>query len=791
MLTNCEKCPLNGQPRLASGDGIISDASYIFVGEAPGATEIAQNRAFIGRAGQLLRQTLIQIKAGILNDCYFTNTCLCRPPANKTPTQQAVDACKPRLQAELTTATNKIVIIALGTTALNALLADNKLTITAAHGIPVYSEQYSCYVVATFHPAAVLRNGSLFRDLCNDIEFAITKVPKQKVDAVRVPSIHKCINQRQVSLAIQYLQAFTKVTALVCDIETTSLNAQTGKVLSVMMMADQQNAWVFTDDMMRLPIVKQFFEDRSILWAGHNASQFDGQFLKAKYNIDWYPRFDTLLAHYTIDERQGSHGLKALAQRRFFADNYGIEMKAAMKAGTLDQVDQNQLYAYQALDCYYTSQLIPELYNEMKVEHTITVHDDILIPLSHAFRDIELRGAKLDIAYLQSLQRTLQNELTMHKEHLVEQAKIYGMQKFNANSPKQVAELIYDHMAFTSKQRDTDRASLAVLKCDVADEILEYRAKAKLLNTYVDGLLQHVAADQRVHAEFLLFGTRTGRLSCQNPNLHNIPSFMTSSIIKKAFVATSNEWCIVTADFSQLELRIAAWLSKDQKLIDTFSEEGADFHRTVAAEMFNVPEQDVTERQRYIAKCVGFGILYGRSAKSLVEGWSLGKDPAADALIAGKWTVAMAQDYINRFLHQFADLNDWIKAQRKRVLQDYYIETPFGRRRRFAFISSENVAEVQRQAVNFSTQSTASDICQLALLKIHQTVDPNDAFIILTIHDSIILEVRKAVLSRIIPVIRQIMQTYPEQLEPRVPLKVDIDYGENWADMMSYKEDLI
>jgi DNA polymerase-1 len=777
----CSNCPLNTRPRISGGEGTAELATIIIIGEAPGATEISLDRPFVGQSGKLLRATLNQFGLPDHN-FYLTNTCLCRPEGNATPTGEAMKCCSQRLSDEIFSAPNRRVIIPVGNVATAAILGLSKVSITTMHGVPTWSEDYDCYVVPTFHPAAILRMPTLYRDFGDDLSFAINDVPRDKVPAVE-PPLAVPLSMLPIWGLADALEMLRWQKYLVCDIETTGFNPRRDRILSVMVYGGTQNAYVFPAEMFQQRAVKDFFEDPNILWVGHNASQFDAEFLLEHFHINWYPKFDTLLAHYCVDERQGGHGLKALARRLFFAGDYSSEMKAHMKDNTLDQVPLETLREYQALDCLYTYKLVPFLKRQMDIEEVSQVHDGILIPLSHAFRDIELRGIKVDVPYLEKLQVVLQGDIDERKNALEKTAKDEGLTSFNPNSPKQVAELLYDKMRLASSaKRSTDRTTLAGLHSGVADRILEFRMASKLLNTYATGLVKHVDTDGRIHADFLLFGTQTGRLSCQNPNLHNIPSLMRGPEIKKAFVPSSSEWCIMEADFSQLELRVAAFLSQDQKLIQTYRD-GQDFHKRVASEMFSVPMDQVTKQQRHIAKYVDFGILYGRGAKSLAEGWSAGQDLAADALTKDVWTVKMAQGFIDRMMQQFPQLHKWMMHQQTQVIEDHFVVTPFGRRRRFPFIMRDNAAEIQRQAVNFPIQSVASDICQLSLIELHNSLNPGEAFIVSTVHDSILMEVRRDIVFTVAHMVHGIMETPPPRLDFNVPLKVDISIGSNWGEL--------
>jgi len=774
----CENCPLNTRPRIKGGEGSSDLATIIIVGEAPGATEISLNRPFVGQSGKLLRSTLAQF--GLPDHIfYYTNTCLCRPEANATPTGEAIKCCQARLTCEIANLPWRRVIVPVGNTATAAILGLSKASIMTMHGIPVWSDLYKCYVVPTYHPAAILRMQTLYRDFGDDLEFAINKVPYERVPT-EVPPDAVAVGMDSL---VDVLEMLRWQQYLVCDIETTGLNPRHDKILSVMVYGGTKLTYVFPNELFQQRAVKDFFEDPNIVWVGHNASQFDAEFLKAHFGIDWYPHIDTLLAHYCVDERQGGHGLKVLARRMFFAEDYGSEMKKHMKDNTLDKVPLPTLWKYQALDCLYTYKLVPFLQKQMADEKVGRVHDNILIPLSHVFRDIELRGIKINVPYLEKLQVILQGDINERRDSLEKAAASEGLTSFNPNSPKQVAELLYDKMHLASRaKRSTDRATLSDLHSDVATKILEFRMASKLLNTYAIGLTKHVDTDGRIHADFLLFGTQTGRLSCQNPNLHNIPSLMRGPEIKTAFCSSSPEWCIMEADFSQLELRVAAFLSQDQKLIQTY-QNGEDFHRRVAAEIFSIPMDQVTKQQRHIAKYVDFGILYGRGAKSLAEGWSAGQDLASDALTKDVWTVKMAQGFIDRMMQQFPELHGWMMHQQTQVIEDHEVTTPFGRKRRFPFIMRDNAAEIQRQAINFPVQSTASDICQLGLIKLHNSLDPRDAFIISTVHDSIVLEVRKDCIPFVAALIHDIMETPPPELNFNVPLKVDIAIGPSWGEL--------
>lgn len=251
-------------------------------------------------------------------------------------------------------------------------------------------------------------------------------------------------------------------------------------------------------------------------------------------------------------------------------------------------------------------------------------------------------------------------------------------------------------------------------------------------------------------------------------NLQNIPTLI-GPMIRKAFIAPPG-YVFVEADFSQAELRIAAWYSGDHFLTNAYRE-GRDIHRVVASQVFNVPEDEVTYDQRYIAKYIDFGILYGRQAESL-------------ALGELQCSIAEAQGYIDQFMGQFDGLRTWIEEQHQFVVREGYVQTPMGRRRRFPLLLDRNISEAQRQAVNTPIQSLASDMTLLSLIELHKTLDPDEARIVSTVHDSILLEVREDVIDRVGEYIVHTMKTVPMRyLGDKVPFKADLGYGPSWGDI--------
>ena len=503
-----------------------------------------------------------------------------------------------------------------------------------------------------------------------------------------------------------------------------------------------------------------------------------------KLDIDWRPKIDTMLAHYCLDERSASddsgqkgshniggiHSLKVIARERYNAPAWEENLKTELRSkNSKNYGDSNPeiLSKYLANDTLYTYLLAHDLVDDMIKDGVIDVHNNILVPAALVFRDIELLGAKLDTNYLYTLDNQLETEASEILADIMQYATSMGMPLFNPNSPKQLGELLFDKMKCPQiDKRSTDKTVLSQLAVyyPVCKKIVEYRQKKKLRGTYTTGLISRCHDDGRIRSSFLLHGTVTGRLSCQNPNVQNIPSTI-GPMIKKAFVATEG-WVMVDADYSQLELRIAGWYSNDDTLIRCYNE-GVDIHTQVAADIFHKELNEVTKYERFIAKTIDFGIIYGRGPQSLMG-------------ILG-CPLQEAQGYIDGFLNQYEKLKVWMENNQKSVISEGYVQTPFKRKRRFPFITNNNRSEILRQCINAPIQSMASDLCLQALTRIHNKFNPEYQRILLTVHDSIIIECKIDKLEETIKLMKDEMELCP--LPSPLPFKAEFKYGYSWGEM--------
>jgi len=361
-------------------------------------------------------------------------------------------------------------------------------------------------------------------------------------------------------------------------------------------------------------------------------------------------------------------------------------------------------------------------------------------------------------------------------------------EEFSPNSPNQVKAFV-KALGLRVDRTQKDDLWLAMSQQgaspevrETIDRLIQYRLTTKVKATYVDGILDRIDSDGLLRPNYLLWGAATGRLACEDPNLMNIPQLMGDQV-HRAFIAPPG-WVFANVDYSQLELRTAAVFSNDPAMISAYLDD-RDIHREVASSMFGKSPEEITYFERYMAKYVDFGVIYGRGAKSLVEGWEMeymvqqGEE---------RWTVVQAETFLRNFLDQFEGLKSWIEEQHRQVVEVGYVETLSGRRRRFPYIDPYNRSSIERQAVNSPIQGTASDICLNALVALHNRfmeMQSPIAYVLFTVHDSIAFLIQESHLDQALSMIREEMVDNALIKAP-FPFKIDAEIGPHWGDLSQY-----
>jgi DNA polymerase I len=412
------------------------------------------------------------------------------------------------------------------------------------------------------------------------------------------------------------------------------------------------------------------------------------------------------------------------------------------------------------------------------------VFENIEKPLIPVVEEMNARGVCLDKKQLQSLEKEYRKELGEIAGRIFNHVG----HEFNIQSTRQLATVLYDELKLTPEKQKKTSTGLRTTKESelekIADQhpiiadILLYRELQKLLSTYVEKMVELIADDGRLHAEFLQAGTVTGRMGCQNPNLQNIPIRTEyGRRIRSAFNAPKGK-CIVSLDYSQIELRVAAGLSGDEKLINVFKS-GADIHTAVAANVFGVPPEHVDKEMRRRAKVINFGILYGMGANALRQnlGASVTRDEAAN--------------YLHEYFAQYPDLSKWVEKTKRDAERNGYVETVFGRRRYLLGFKSampQMRSQAERFAVNAPIQGTQADIIKLAMVKADEMISAKKweekVKLILQVHDELVYEVDEDLAEKAAKEIREVMESVaPEKELSEVPILAEAKAGKDWGEM--------
>lgn len=480
--------------------------------------------------------------------------------------------------------------------------------------------------------------------------------------------------------------------------------------------------------------------------------------------------FDPMLASYVLNPEDG-HSLQALAQNHLQIA-MGSYTALVGKGRTIDQLGINEVARYCAMDVVCTYQLLPVLTAQLE---EIPRLDELLkaieLPLEPVLADMEWQGIRIDRDYLKELSTELDRDLQAIEQ---ESYQIAG-ENFNLNSPKQLSDVLFGKLGLSSKKSrktslgySTDAAVLEKLRDDhpLVETLLNYRTLSKLKSTYVDALPQLVnPKTDRVHTDFNQTVTTTGRLSSSNPNLQNIPvrtSF--SRRIRRGFVPEPG-WLLVAADYSQIELRILAHLTREDVLLKAFQTDD-DVH-TLTAKLL-LGKSEVSADERRLAKTLNYGIVYGMGARRFAREAGVGQ--------------AVAESFISAYKQRYPNIFTYFDQTRRLVLEQGYVETILGRRRYFHDLERQGQREREamlRAAVNAPIQGTASDIIKLAMARLHDKLRKYTSRLLLQVHDELVLEVPPQEWDEVLPLIRTEMEN---AFTLCVPLKVEINSGKNWME---------
>lgn len=775
-MQNCEKCPYGVRTVGTRGD---PSAPVAIVGEAPGSLELALNSPFVGPSGQLLDDTLARV--GILpSECFYTNALSCKPPKGTAPDPKAIRACRERCAADVSQQPRKL-IIALGNTALRSLTGATATKITQVRGRAIWLDgPDSTPLLPTLHPAAILRNKADYRFFRQDLERAAEILRTGQVRQPRPTLTHVVATRHEADAALAEL---SKAHIIAADIETTGLNQRRDRIMCIALSDAVGRAFVFPDFM--LAVLAPLFERESVKWVWHNG-KFDTAFLQA-FGFPARVDHDTMLLHYTIDEgtgpqtagereHTGLHGLKHLASVYLGADDYDAEIQPYFKEGRHEEIPKPKLFEYNAMDADYTLQLYHALMPQVAADESLSrLYTELLIPASAMLQRVEAHGMFIDSWRLRDNRANAEAEVETFAELArVEAERACFVGDFNPSSATQVHKLIYGVLGLRPTRKlplNTERATLLSLPAHpFISALLSYRRAQKALSTSIASIEKALdSTTSRIHSSYLLHGTATGRISSRQPNLQNVEK---SVMIRRQFAAPPGK-ILIELDYSQAELRCIAAFSKDPILTAIYRDSSRSLHREVAEMLFGAQYDN---RQYTTAKNYNFGIAYGITPEGINANFGI--------------PVEEAREQIEVWFGRFPNVRkflDWLRSSPER---GQTLTTPFGRKRRFPYITHDNLHAVQNEACNFPIQSTASDLTLRAAIEMQPALEAYGAHIINLVHDSILLEIRddSAAIEYAINMADGIMRAVPARvLGPEVPFATDAKVGPNWADMQEWK----
>ena len=785
---NCSACPLRNSQMVPS-DPINKMAGYAIVGESPGREELLAGKAFVGWSGKFLWSVLEQcgVRRG---DCNVTNAVLCAPPAGEEKQEilgAAAMCCKPRLMHELKQMPGRI--LTLGKAARDSVfgpqLPDEEYDTLHGRFTKLDVDGNERVALSTLHPAFIMREPDDGKTCIDDIAKAASEAARWK----HTPT-YEIVSGDRVVEVLQHLKTQPHISF---DIETDQVDFRYDKILLLAVATGPDHAYIFPgrhpgapEDVLYKGAQQQYWKD---FWSsesefiGHNA-KFDQKFLR--WQIGWRPRvdFDTMLAHYALDERKGTHGLKQLSARFLNVPDYERGLRTHLKSANdlYSKIPWPVLCQYAAWDVVNAWDLRFELEKRLKADNTYEwPFRQILMPASEVFHESEILGIKIDVDYLDSNGEAFQKELDAISAEMLTLSEGVVV---NMNSWQQLAVLLYDKMRLPAargrklKPRATSKEAIEKLLAmpevlsnpkavHVLRTIRRFRRIAKMKGSYVDNLLEQLDDAECTHYDAQLHGAEHGRISIKDPAVQTIPradekeAGQFGKIIKDSFVARDG-YVLVGVDYSQAELRAAAALAMCKYLLDAY-EHDRDVHGEVAKGMIG---PNYTKEDRVHTKMFNFSYLYGGSEYSFAQDAGL--------------PIDKARQFVHDYDKLMPELKAWKIAQWDEMRRQGFVVGRTGRKRRIPFVNAVNADEARKASFNSVDAGTSSDLTMLSAIRVHREYGYR---ILVLVHDSMILEVPEGQEKEVAANVVRIMEEAGRQIFPEVKWKAEAEVGKRWGSM--------
>jgi len=767
-------------------------SKVMVVGEAPGKREDNSGKPFVGKSGQLLDDILEEVGLP-REEVYVTNAVHCRPPDNRTPTKGEVNKCKQWLDHEIKKVKPKFILL-LGNTPL--LSITGKQGIRKLRGKPI--EEDGILYFPTYHPAYCIRDTRHEPVLRGDLKLFAQIVKRggaRKQEGLNYRIIE---DGKTLRRAIRDIRRNSFVSL---DTETSGLYPfAPGSWVTSLGIGTERYQWCLPlqhhlssrRDKFKLQrkVVRQMARAIKGRTTVAHGGKFDAKFLRQIYGVRVHIDFDTLLAHYSLNEN-ALHSLDALSQQHFDAIDYDIPLEEKWGiTGTLERHCE-----YLALDCFYTRKLYPIFRRELRKDpETRKVFEKLTMPVSRMYTDVEHLGIYVDPKALKQSHKywTRKADRSMAQlNRLVPDDREWKNKKtgeickgINWGSSQQVGEVLFDRLGLepldkTPKGANSTSESVLLRLADkhkVPKLILKNREATKNLSTFVTSW-QKWCVNSRMHCSFKIHGTVTGRPSCEDPNLQQTPR---DPRIRGMITAPPGR-VLIDADFSQVELRVTADLSQDRSLLFAYQTGGIDVHTQTVQNIFGIATPTKEERKK--GKAINFGFIYGM-------GWRKFMEYARDNY-QQVFSEAESKRIRKEFFKLYGDLTAWHGKQRRYANRYGYVRNLIGRKRRLPeAIPKENQSddhwdpqqsEAERQAINSPVQSFASDMNLMAAVEIHDTLSHKECRIVGTVHDSILMEVREDKVQAIALKVKRIMER-PKLIDEfgvdlSIPIIAEIEAG--------------
>ena len=789
---NCDTCKLSGVkiPTI----GTLETAEILIVAEPPSPAEFKFSKPLAGRAYRLMTNSLARTGFD-LTKCYFTNVLLCQLPPRKDPTPTQIKSCGVNLVDKIKQMPNLKMVITCGKWPLKFFL--NKSNPRAVRGELFTKNDLNVFPI--YDPYYILDNIHEREVMETDLARAKTIIDK----GIKKKEIHYRLAKTLDDLR-EFKEILVKAKKLSFDIESRGgeygLDLYTDKncITTIAFTNEKMENFCIPVDHPESALLKHrdivIETIRAIMAApskkiAHNL-KFDAKGLKLLIDVDTVnPYFDTALANSVLSKGNGdSNKLKRLAIEHLgYVNDYGIIKDDA----PLDEEPLLLVAEYNAEDTENTMLLYELFKPRLKEEDLHDYFTNLMMKGCEGLTDVEMNGIKIDLPYGEKLSEKYATICTDLEAELRAYPEVQAMtaeadELFNLESPKQLAVLLFDKFKLpvikeTKTGRSTDVDTMKALedKHPFIAQLQAYKKATKLVSTYLTNLtVKHLKDDGKIHCNFNQDVTRTGRLSANSPNLQNQPSKgQIGKDLKKIFISSFEGGSLIQADYSQIELRVAAIVANEKNMLKIYADDG-DIHRSMAAFITGKSEADVTDAERTNAKPVNFGFLYGQSPKGFVV--SAKRDYGVD------FTLAEATRIRERYFKMYPALVPWYEHTWAFARKTSYVKTLFGRKRTIFNLHSTNNFLKQRaenQSINTEVQGSAGEMCILAIYHINKYLKGKGmrSMIVNTVHDSIILDCPKEEVMQTAKIVKTIMENVPTPFDKPIPMKADIEIGPSWG----------